>query len=115
MPEVFVVTGGAGFIGSHLAEHLLEQHPTAVVRVFADFSTGSASNLPFAAAAGARLEVIRGDIRDLAALERAANGAGVIFHQAALRSVPLSVEDPLGTNERNVTGTLHVQIGRAQR
>jgi len=108
VPDVFVVTGGAGFIGSHIVERLLAEPTGASVRVFDDFSTGALTNLPFAAAAGPRLEVIRGDIRDLAALEQAATGASVIFHQAALRSVPLSVEDPLGTNDRNVTGNLNV-------
>ena len=108
MPDVFVVTGGAGFIGSHVVERLLAAPGEPIVRVFDDFSTGALTNLPFAAASGARLEVIRGDIRDLAALEKVAAGASVIFHQAALRSVPLSVDDPLGTNDRNVTGTLNV-------
>jgi UDP-glucose 4-epimerase len=65
-------------------------------------------NLPFAASAGTRLEVVRGDVRDLAAVEHAVRGAAVIFHQAAMRSVPRSVADPLGANENNVTGTLHV-------
>jgi len=105
---VFVVTGGAGFIGSHLVERLLREHPEATVRVLDDFSTGSEGNLPFAASAGRRLQVVRGDVRDLAAVERVSAGAAVVFHQAALRSVPRSVDDPLGTNERNVTGTLHV-------
>lgn len=108
MTDVFVVTGGAGFIGSHIAARLLKDHPSATVRVFDDFSTGAMTNLAFADSAGKRLVVVRGDIRDLAALEQAAAGADVIFHQAALRSVPLSVEDPLGTNDRNVTGTLNV-------
>src|SRR6266850_1484102 len=103
MTDVFVVTGGAGFIGSHIVERLLLEHAGATVRVFDDFSTGALTNLPFAGRFERRLEVIRGDIRDLAALERAATGAEVIFHQAALRSVPLSVADPLGTNDRNVT------------
>src|SRR2546426_8739153 len=66
------------------------------------------ANLPFAAAAGERLEVVRGDVRDLAAVERVARGASVIFHQAAMRSVPRSVDDPLGANDHNVNGTLHV-------
>jgi UDP-glucose 4-epimerase len=66
------------------------------------------SNLPFAAQAGARLEIVRGDIRDLATVEQAAAGAAVIFHQAAMRSVPRSVADPLGANLSNVNGTLHV-------
>ncbi|HEV8473673.1 MAG TPA: NAD-dependent epimerase/dehydratase family protein [Methylomirabilota bacterium] len=108
MAEVFVVTGGAGFIGSHVVERLLRDHPAAVVRVFDDFSTGAMANLPFAAAAGERLEIVRGDIRDLPAVERVAQGAAVIFHQAAMRSVPRSVADPLRANDHNVTGTLHV-------
>jgi nucleoside-diphosphate-sugar epimerase len=106
--DVFVVTGGAGFIGSHVVERLLNEHPGARVRVFDDFSTGSMANLPFAATAGERLEVVRGDVRDLAAVERAVRGASVIFHQAAMRSVPRSVNDPLGANDNNVNGTLHV-------
>jgi UDP-glucose 4-epimerase len=106
--EVFVVTGGAGFIGSHVVERLLQDHPAATIRVFDNFSTGAMGNLPFAAAAGERLEIVRGDIRELAAIERVARGASVIFHQAAMRSVPRSVADPLGANENNVTGTLHV-------
>jgi UDP-glucose 4-epimerase len=106
--DVFVVTGGAGFIGSHVVERLLRDHPTATVRVFDNFSTGAMGNLPFAAGAGERLEVVRGDIRDLAAVERVVQGADVVFHQAAMRSVPRSVADPLGANDNNVTGTLHV-------
>jgi nucleoside-diphosphate-sugar epimerase len=105
---VFVVTGGAGFIGSHLVERLLRDHPSARVRVLDNFSTGRAENLPFAASAGERLEVIRGDIRDLATVERAVAGATTVFHQAAMRSVPRSVDDPLGANDHNVNGTLNV-------
>ncbi|HEY2992474.1 MAG TPA: SDR family oxidoreductase [Methylomirabilota bacterium] len=108
MSSVFVVTGGAGFIGSHLVERLLRDHPDAVVRILDDFSSGSDANLPFAAAAGPRLEIVRGDVRDLDAVERALAGASVVFHQAAMRSVPRSVADPLGANANNVTGTLHV-------
>ena len=103
-----MVTGGAGFIGSHVVERLLNEHPGARVRVFDDFSTGSMANLPFAAAAGERLEVVRGDVRDLAAVEHVVRGASVVFHQAAMRSVPRSVNDPLGANDNNVNGTLHV-------
>ncbi len=77
----------------------------ARVRVLDNFSTGSLANLP---APGANLEIIHGDIRDLAVLERAAAGVGAIFHQAAMRSVPRSVADPLGANDNNVTGTLQV-------
>ena len=104
--RLFLVTGGAGFIGSHLAARLLSEGDC--VRVFDNFSTGSPDNLPGTGAAGADLEVIRGDLRDLPAVERAAEGVTAIFHQAAMRSVPRSVADPLGANEHNVTGTLHV-------
>ena len=108
MTVVFVVTGGAGFIGSHLVERLLRDQPSARVRVLDNFSTGRAENLPFAAAAGDRLEILRGDIRDLPTVERAVAGATTIFHQAAMRSVPRSVDDPLGANDHNVNGTLNV-------
>ncbi|MGH7314615.1 MAG: NAD-dependent epimerase/dehydratase family protein, partial [Candidatus Rokuibacteriota bacterium] len=101
-----LVTGGAGFIGSHLVERLLgDGH---AVRVLDNFSTGSGANLPFAGRYGAALEVIEGDIRDGATVARALAGVSVVFHQAAMRSVPRSVEDPLGANEHNVTGTLNV-------
>ncbi len=106
--RVFVVTGGAGFIGSHLVERLLADHPDATIRVLDDFSTGRMANLPFAPAAGARLQIVRGDVRDLAAVERVVAGAAVVFHQAAMRSVPRSVADPLGANDHNVNGTLNV-------
>jgi nucleoside-diphosphate-sugar epimerase len=108
MTRQFLVTGGAGFIGSHLVERLLSEQRDARVRILDDFSTGSMQNLPFAAAAGDRLEIVRGDIRDLDTVEDATAGADVVFHQAALRSVPRSVADPLGANARNVTGTLNV-------
>jgi nucleoside-diphosphate-sugar epimerase len=103
---LYLVTGGAGFIGSQLVERLLRDG--ARVRLLDDFSTGTRDNLAFASPYRRRLEVIRGDIRKLATVERATRGARVIYHQAAMRSVPRSVKDPLGTNDNNVTGTLHV-------
>ena len=106
MPTLRLVTGGAGFIGSHVVERLLRDG--AHVRVLDNFSTGRRENLAFARATAERLEVIEGDLRDLATVERAARGVDVIYHQAAMRSVPRSVDDPLGANENNVTGTLHV-------
>ncbi|PYN36358.1 MAG: LPS biosynthesis protein WbpP [Candidatus Rokuibacteriota bacterium] len=106
MADLFLVTGGAGFIGSHLVERLLADG--ARVRVLDNFSTGARSNLPFAKAFGRRLEVVRGDIRQRGVVERATRGVRVVFHQAAMRSVPRSVKDPLGANANNVTGTLHV-------
>jgi UDP-glucose 4-epimerase len=104
--DLVLVTGGAGFIGSHLVERLLADGVR--VRVLDNFSTGTRANLPFAAKHRGRLEVARGDIRNRATVERAARGVRVIYHQAAMRSVPRSVKDPLGANENNVTGTLNV-------
>jgi nucleoside-diphosphate-sugar epimerase len=102
----FLVTGGAGFIGSHLVDRLLGDG--ASVRVVDNLSTGSLGNLTDARRAGSRLDVVEGDIRDLPTLERAARGTRAIFHQAAMRSVPRSIDDPLGANDHNVTGTLNV-------
>jgi UDP-glucose 4-epimerase len=104
--KVYLVTGGAGFIGSHLTTRLLAEGDG--VRVLDNFSTGSLANLSARDRSSADLEVIRGDIRDLPTVERVAAGATAIFHQAAMRSVPRSVADPLGANDHNVTGTLHV-------
>jgi nucleoside-diphosphate-sugar epimerase len=104
--DLYLVTGGAGFIGSHLVERLLLDGGR--VRVLDNYSTGSSANLPFATEYRDRLELVEGDVRDLDTVERAAQGTAVIFHQAALRSVPQSVADPLGTNDQNVTGTLHI-------
>jgi len=101
-----LVTGGAGFIGSHVVERLLKQGGR--VRVLDNMSTGRRENLPFARDFPDHLEVIEGDLRDLPTVLRAVEGATVIYHQAAMRSVPRSVDDPLGANENNVTGTLHV-------
>jgi nucleoside-diphosphate-sugar epimerase len=104
-PSLFLVTGGAGFIGSHLVERLLAEGHR--VRVLDNFSTGSRMNLAFARG-NRRLEVIRGDLANLKAVERSVRGVAAVFHQAAMRSVPRSVADPLGANASNVTGTLHV-------
>jgi UDP-glucose 4-epimerase len=98
-----VVTGGAGFIGSHLVERLLRDGSR--VRVIDNFLTGKRANLD-----GLRgdLEVCEISITDKAALDSAFAGADVVFHQAALPSVPRSVADPLLSHEINVTGTLNV-------
>src|SRR5216110_965553 len=101
-----LVTGCAGFIGSHVAGRLLADGHR--VRVLDNFSTGSRANLDLGAAHAAHLDVVEGDIRDLGTVEAASRGVDVIFHQAAMRSVPRSVKDPLGANENNVTGTLNV-------
>jgi len=110
-PLLYLVTGGAGFIGSHVTERLLaEGHK---VRVLDNFSTGSTANLAFARG-NRRLEVVRGDLRNQKTVERAVRGVSAVFHQAAMRSVPRSVADPLGCNAANVTGTLHVLYAAAQ-
>jgi len=98
-----LVTGGAGFIGGHLVDGLLAEGWS--VRVVDDLSTGAERNL---AGAIDRTDFIRGDIRDGLTLERAMAGIEVVFHQAAVPSVPKSVAEPLMTNSVNVDGTLQV-------
>jgi len=83
------------------------------VRVFDNFSTGSRANLDFARG-NRRLEIVRGDLRSLPAVERAVRGVSAVFHQAAMRSVPRSLADPLGCNAANVTGMLHVLVAAAK-
>jgi UDP-glucose 4-epimerase len=104
----YLVTGGAGFIGSNIVERLLHgAHGRGpLVRVLDDFSTGTMENLR--GFDGGGLEIVRGDIRDLATVERAAHGVAVIFHQAAMRSVPQSIADPASTHAVNVTGMLNI-------
>jgi UDP-glucose 4-epimerase len=99
----YLVTGGAGFIGSHLVEALLARGDK--VRVLDNFATGKLDNL---VAVADEVELISGDVRDEAAVARAVAGCEVVFHQAALASVPRSVEDPLGTHATCATGTLVV-------
>ena len=99
----FLVTGGAGFIGSHLVDALAGAGHQ--VRVLDDFRTGRPENLRDA---GARVEVVRGSITDPAAVRAAVRGVRAVFHLAALPSVQRSVEDPLSTHEVCATGTLNV-------
>jgi UDP-glucose 4-epimerase len=106
-----LVTGGAGFIGSHLVQRLLADG--CRVRVFDNFSSGSRANLAFARG-HRRLEIVRGELASFKTVERAMAGVSTVFHQAAMRSVPRSVADPLGANASNVTGTLHVLHAAAQ-
>ena len=99
----YLVTGGAGFIGSHIATALAERGDD--VRVFDNLSSGSRMNL---AHLGPKVELLEGDLLDAAAVAQAVEGVGVVFHEAALASVPRSVERPLDTHAVCVTGTLHV-------
>jgi len=100
--ETYLVTGGAGFIGSHLVNALLARGDR--VRVLDNFSTGRQANLP----PREGLDLVEGDIRDLEACQRAARGCAGVFHQAALGSVPRSVADPATTHAVNATGTLNL-------
>jgi len=101
----FLVTGGAGFIGSHLAEMLVGRGDS--VRVLDNLSTGRRENL---ASFIDRIQFVEGDIRDLETCRRAVEGMDHVLHQAALASVPRSVADPLLNNAVNVTGTLNLLL-----
>jgi nucleoside-diphosphate-sugar epimerase len=105
MAEQFLVTGGAGFIGSNLVGALLERGYK--VRVLDNFSTGKRENL---VEFEGEIELIEGDIRDLATCHRAMAGVDYVLHQAALGSVPRSVDDPITTNDVNINGTLNVLV-----
>jgi nucleoside-diphosphate-sugar epimerase len=98
-----IVTGGAGFIGSHLAEGLVKQGHT--VCVIDNLCTGSQQNL---SSIIGDIEFVRADIRDKEAISYAFEGADTIFHQAALRSVPASLENPAIYNDVNINGTYNV-------
>ncbi|HEV8002721.1 MAG TPA: SDR family oxidoreductase [Planctomycetaceae bacterium] len=98
----YLVTGGAGFIGSHLVASLIERGET--VRVIDDLSTGRADNLAHLSAK--RMEFVRGDVADSKAVADAVRGIEVVFHHAALASVPRSIELPLETHAACVTGTV---------
>jgi UDP-glucose 4-epimerase len=101
--ELYLVTGGAGFIGSHIAEALVKRGDR--VRVMDNLITGRRENL---APVADRIEFVEGDIRDYATTLRAAEGARVIFHQAAVPSVPRSVAEPALNHDINVNGTFNV-------
>jgi len=101
----YLVTGGAGFIGSHIVHTLLEQGQS--VRVLDNFSTGKRENLVDLTHQfdGDRFEVIEGDLRDALRLEEAVHGVEVIFHEAAFVSVPQSMDEPQTCFDVNITGT----------
>lgn len=101
----FLITGGAGFIGSNIAESLAARGHT--VRVLDNFLTGKKENL---ASLKGKVEFVEADLRDLTAMRRACEGVRFVIHQAALPSVPRSVADPILSNEINVTGTLNALV-----
>jgi UDP-glucose 4-epimerase len=101
----YLVTGGAGFIGSHIVQTLLEQGHS--VRVLDNFSTGKRENIEELRQQlnGSRLDVLEGDVRDAARLEEAVRGVEVVFHEAAFVSVPQSMEEPQNCFDVNIMGT----------
>jgi UDP-glucose 4-epimerase len=103
MPTSTLVTGGAGFIGSAIARALLARGDK--VRVLDNFFSGKRENL---AEVAGDVELIEGDVRDGSAVARACAGVEVVFHEAAIPSVPRSLADPLASNDANITGTLNL-------
>lgn len=101
----YLVTGGAGFIGSNIVDELLRRRHD--VTVLDDFSSGKKENLAHAVK---RIRLIRGDICDLEAAREACDGADYVLHLAARTSVPRSVKDPIETNRVNIDGTLNVLV-----
>jgi len=99
---MYLVTGGAGFIGSHIVERLRSRGDA--VRIADDFSSGRRENVP------AGVDVVEGDLADPAVAKKAVAGCDFVIHQAAIPSVPRSVNDPVRSNRANVDGTLNVLI-----
>ena len=107
MEERFLVTGGAGFIGSHIVEALVERGNR--VRILDNFSTGKEENLGnITQQHNNPIEIIKGDLRNEDVVKEAIEGIDYVFHLAALPSVSRSVEDPVGCSEINIIGTLNV-------
>jgi nucleoside-diphosphate-sugar epimerase len=101
----YLITGGAGFIGSNIAEELIKRGDS--VRVLDNFTSGYKHNLDFARGLGeSRFEVIEGDIADVNACEKACQGIDYVLHQAGLKSVPKSLKDPKSYNDVNINGML---------
>ena len=98
-----LITGGAGFIGSNMARFLLEKGEN--VRVLDNFETGKKENLD---EISGRIELITGDIRDVDIVKRSVDKADVVYHLAALGSVPRSIENPAASHDVNVNGTFNI-------
>lgn len=105
----YLVTGGAGFIGSSIVSELIRRRES--VKVLDNFHSGKRENLEDVIK---KIELIEGDIRDLDFLKDAAKGCDYVIHQAALRSVPKSMKDPVSYDEVNVRGTLNVLIASSE-
>lgn len=103
MKNIWLITGGAGFIGSNIAEELVRRGEK--VRILDNFSTGKIENIE---KFKDKIEIIRGDIKNYSDVKKAVKGVRYVIHQAAMRCVPRSVDDPRGANDNNITGTLNV-------
>lgn len=110
--HAFLITGGAGFIGSNLVAYLLEKNAKKV-RVLDNLATGFMKNLE-QFQNNPRFELLEGDIRDLETCKNAMEGMDYVSHQAALGSVPRSINDPLTSNEVNVTGFLNMLVAQKE-
>ena len=108
--SLYLVTGGAGFVGSYLVRFLLGKGER--VRVLDNFSTGKKANLEDIAS---QIDVVEGDLNDDAAVAAAVEGADFVMHQAAIPSVPRSVEDPMESHGAGATGTLNLLLGAKAR
>src|SRR5689334_4674641 len=108
----FLVTGGAGFIGSNIVEYLIK-YKAGKVRVLDNFSTGSIANLRDYVDLS-NFELIEGDIRDAAVCREAVSGVQYVTHQAALGSVPRSINDPITSNDVNVGGFVNMLAAAQQ-
>ncbi len=109
-----LVTGGAGFIGSNLVEKLLQRGDVETVRVLDNLATGSLKNIE-EYEPNPKFQFVQGDIRSYEACLKACEGIDLISHQAALGSVPRSINDPITTNEVNITGTLNIFTAAKER
>ena len=101
---LYLVTGGAGFIGSHMAEELVRRGDR--VRVVDNLVTGKRQNLAHIA----HVDFMEGDLADLDVARRAVDGVDFVLHQAAIPSVPRSVEDPITSNRANIDASLNILI-----
>ncbi|MFQ5834769.1 MAG: SDR family oxidoreductase [bacterium] len=101
----YLVTGGAGFIGSSIVERLLQDGE--YVKVIDNFSDGKRENIePFIQ----NIELVEADIKDISSVRKAVNGVDYVVHVAAQKSVPRSIEDPVGNNNNNINGTLNILL-----